>query len=116
MGERYLQSLSYPHEIGERCGSHFLHDVSSVDLQSDLADSQLGGRLLIQKAAHDERQDVSFARREIEITLFKQRHFVPDGAIGSILRNRRPDCAHNVSIAERLGQKVQGAIFDCPHR
>src|SRR3954451_10248778 len=69
VSDRYFQSLRDTHEIGERCRSHFLHDVPSMNLQRDLADPQFSGSLLVEKTAHHERQHLSFARRQVEVAL-----------------------------------------------
>ena len=50
---RYFGCRSHSDQLGERLGAHLLHDVSAMNLQRDLADTQLGRGLLVEKAADD---------------------------------------------------------------
>jgi hypothetical protein len=52
------------HQIGERISPHLLHDLASMSLDGDLADSQLAAHLLVQKAVNDQFHDLLFALRE----------------------------------------------------
>src|SRR5262245_59256840 len=69
MSDRYLQSLGDTDKVGERRRTHFCHYVPSMQLQRDLTDTQCSGSLLVEKTAHHERQDVTFAWRQVAIAL-----------------------------------------------
>src|SRR5258707_2738827 len=62
--DRYLERPGHSYQVGDRFGSHLLHDLAPMNLHRDLADAQLGRGLLVEKAAHDQRQGLAFARRE----------------------------------------------------
>src|SRR5262245_25146917 len=69
VGDGYLKFLGDPYQVGERRGLHLLHDVATVNLQRDLADAQLRGRLLVEQSADHERKHLAFPGREARETL-----------------------------------------------
>ena len=52
---RDLEHRGDAHQLGQRPGFHLLHDLAAMDLDRDLADPQLGGRLLVEQPAHNQR-------------------------------------------------------------
>src|SRR5258705_3501338 len=62
--DRYLERPGHSYQFGDRSGAHLLHDLAPMDLYRNLADAQLGRGLLVEKAAHDQGQNLAFARRE----------------------------------------------------
>src|SRR5258705_5781858 len=62
--DRDLERPGHSYQVGDRFGAHLLHDLAPMNLHRDLADAQLGRGLLVEKAAHDQRQGLAFARRE----------------------------------------------------
>ena len=62
--DRYLERPGHSHQLGKRSGTHLLHDLAAMNLDRDLADAQLGRGLFVEKAAHDQRQDLALARRQ----------------------------------------------------
>jgi hypothetical protein len=86
-----------------------------MDLQRDLADAELGGRLLVEEAAHDERQDLELSRCECgqpPAQLPELARPVPGLAITV---EGRVDRSHQVLLPERLGQEVDGARLHRAH-
>ena len=55
MHYRNLEFLRNPHKIGQRGRRHLLFDVPAMNLKRNLTDPKLGRRLLVEKAADDER-------------------------------------------------------------
>ena len=53
--DRYLEHRRHSHQVRQRASAHLLHDLAAVNLDSDLADFELGRRLLIEETAHDQR-------------------------------------------------------------
>jgi hypothetical protein len=45
--DAYFENAGTPHELGQRSGAHLLHDTAAMNLQSVLADTELGGRLFV---------------------------------------------------------------------
>jgi FixJ family two-component response regulator len=62
--DRDLQRAGDPHEVGQRVGAHLAHDLGAVYLEGHYADSQVRRRLLIEKTAHHQWQDLALARGE----------------------------------------------------
>ncbi len=62
--DRDLERAGDPHEVGQRVGTHFAHHAGAVYLEGHLADSQIRRRLLIEKTAHHQWQDLALARGE----------------------------------------------------
>src|SRR5712672_2269660 len=60
---RLMQSkaLGHPHEVGQRPGVHLLHCMATMDLDRNLAEAELGGRLLVHKPCSDERHHLALA-------------------------------------------------------
>src|SRR5258705_825452 len=58
--DRYLERTGHSYQVGDRSGAHLLHDLAPMNLHRDLADAQLGRGLLLEKAAHDQRQGPPF--------------------------------------------------------
>ena len=115
MGDRYFQRrCSY--QVRKRCNLHLPHDVAAVDLERDLADAKLGSRLLVEKAAHDQRQHLTLARRQALETPTEL------GEVGSlpphvtILRNSGVNPAQQIVLLERLGQEVDRPSLDRAYR
>ena len=63
-GHRYFERPGHSHQLGKRSGLHLLHDIAAMNLERDLADAQLGRSLLVEKAAHDQRQHLPLAWRQ----------------------------------------------------
>src|SRR6201991_348899 len=116
MRNRYLKLLRDPHEVGQGWRRHLLHHVPAVDLKRDLADPKFSGRLLVEKPADDKRQHFAFARRQSEVALLEDRKFGPFRMRLPVLRHRGADRLHEVRVAERFGQEVDGAVLDGPDR
>lgn len=57
-----LERAGDPHQVGERIGAHLAHHVGAVYLKGHCADSQMRRRLLIEKTADHEWQDLALAR------------------------------------------------------
>jgi FixJ family two-component response regulator len=62
--DRDLQRPGDPHEVGQRLGAHLAHHLGAVYLEGHHADSQVRRRLLIEKTAHHQWQDLALARGE----------------------------------------------------
>ena len=56
------QIFSNHHQIGQRFGAHFSHDVASVNLYCPFAYADLACDLLVHKAAGHQRHDLALAR------------------------------------------------------
>ena len=65
-----IQRTSHSDEIGKRFSRHLAHHVRTMNLQRDLADTQMRSRLLVEKAADHERQNLALTRRERLEALF----------------------------------------------
>src|SRR3546814_10797726 len=85
----------------ERCRRHFLHDVPSVNLQRDLADSEFSRRLFVEKSADYQGQHPAFAWREVEIPSPQHPQFSARRSHFPVLRHRRLDRDHQIGVAER---------------
>jgi len=55
VGDRYLEYCRHSHEVRQRSSAHLLHDLAAVNLDSDLADLELGRRLFVEETADDQR-------------------------------------------------------------
>lgn len=64
MRDRDLQRAGDPHEVGQRVRTHLPHHLGAVYLEGHQADSQVRRRLLIEKTAHHQWQDLALARGE----------------------------------------------------
>jgi FixJ family two-component response regulator len=62
--DRDLQRAGNPHEVGQRVGAHLPHHLGAVYLEGHHADSQVRRRLLVEKTAHHQWQDLALARGE----------------------------------------------------
>ena len=62
--DRDLQRAGDPHEVGQRVGAHLAHHLGAVYLEGHHADSQARRRLLVEKTAHHQWQDLALARGE----------------------------------------------------
>src|ERR1700674_3456049 len=58
---RESQSIGHPHQVGERAGFHFAHEVAAMDLHGNFADAEIGGDLLVAAAGNDPRPPLLFA-------------------------------------------------------
>lgn len=112
MGDWYRQSLRNSNEIGERRRRHLLHHVPSMDLESDFADSKLGGGLLVEQATHDQRQHLALSRRQLEIALPQSAKLGTGRSRFSILSDRSMDGSHQIGVAEGLGQEIDSPSLD----
>ena len=56
---RDLERSSHPYQLGEGFGSHFLHDLAAMNLDSDLANAQLRCGLFVEQATHHQRQHLA---------------------------------------------------------
>ena len=59
---RWFQRVGHSHQLGERSGAHLPRQVSSVDLDGDLADSQLRCDLLVHEAGRYQCKHLLLAR------------------------------------------------------
>src|ERR1700733_13813960 len=106
MGYRYFQLLHNSHEIGQRRGFHFLHDLTAVNLKRYCADPEFRGCLLVEQATSNQRQNFAFTRGEAAKALLKLGQIRPFRAEYAILTYRRADCLYQRRLAERLWQKI----------
>src|SRR3546814_750497 len=114
--DRYSQPLRHAHKIGERCRRHFPHDVPSVTLQRDLADSEFSRRLFVEKSADYQGQNLEFASREVEIPSSQHPQFSARRPRFPVLRNRRLDRDHQVRSEEHTSElqslmRISYAVF-----
>src|SRR5690242_4039120 len=54
-------SLAHPHQLRQRSGLHFLHDVMTMHLDGDLGHIELRGRPFVRHAANDESHHLTLA-------------------------------------------------------
>ena len=55
---------SHLHQVRERLGLHFLHDLAPVRFHRDLADVEFSADLFVQHARHHQRHDLPFTSRQ----------------------------------------------------
>jgi hypothetical protein len=67
-----MKFFRHSHEISQRGGRHFLHNVSPMNLKSDLTDPELSRGLFIEKSADYQWQHIPFPRRQ-RFVAFPQR-------------------------------------------
>src|SRR5438270_1606396 len=103
-------------ELGEPGGLHLPHDLAAMHLDGHLADPELAGDLLVEPAGDDEAQDLSLAGGQglKACPQFGEAHLV--GAADAVLFKRDTDRIEQILVAERLGQKLDGARLHRPHR
>jgi hypothetical protein len=83
------QVLCHPHEIGQRTGSHFAHNVSAMKLDGRLGNFQFACDLLIQQAGYHLLHDVLLARGQGLVPI-SQINVDPLAVAGSVGRARWP--------------------------
>jgi hypothetical protein len=59
----YVECVRHSHELRERSGLHFPHDVRAMDLIRNLANAKMRRGLLVEPATDHERQNLALARR-----------------------------------------------------
>src|SRR5438067_9063601 len=103
-------------ELGEPGGLHLPHDLAAMHLDGHLADPELAGDLLVEPAGDDEAQDLSLAGGQgLEAgPQFGEAYLV--GAADAVLFKRDTDRIEQILVAERLGQKLDGARLHRRHR
>src|SRR5712671_1320625 len=108
------QGLGHAHELRQRRGVHFFHDMAAVNLNRNFAQTDFGGDLLVHQTGDDEGHDLPLARAErVEeaaqlgvCVIFLPRPTVP-------LERRRNRIQH-VLVAERFLQEVDRARLHGP--
>src|SRR5580658_8449021 len=83
-----------------------------MDLQSNLADTQVRGSLLVEQTSHDQRQDLALAWGQRVVAAPQT---LPPGSLGTTLAILVECGVHQPQqrrAAERLGQKIQRTRLD----
>src|SRR5690242_15363055 len=86
-----------------------------MNLQSDFADAELRRGLFVQEAAHHERQDLSFTRRQGRPSLLQRGQLASQQSSLPVLRKRRVDRAQQICLAEWLREKVHRSGLERAH-
>src|SRR5581483_4192426 len=116
MRDRNVQLIGDPNQVGERCRLHLLHDLTTVDLKRDFADTEFGCRLLVQKAADHQRQHLALPRRQSREAATKLGPLRPQRALQVIPVNRLANGSNQLLLPHRLGQKVDSAPLNRAYR
>src|SRR5262249_27338376 len=111
----YLQSLCDSHQIGERCSSHLLHDISTMNLERDLTDAELCGSLLVQESTDDQRKNLPFAGREPGEALRQRAELSALPACFLIQSDSSVDRSEQLRFTEGFGQEIDGAVLHRAH-
>src|SRR5262245_11956249 len=111
----YLQSLCNSHQIGERGSPHLLHDISTMNLERDLAGAELYGSLLVQESADHQRKNLPFSGREPGEALPQRSKLSAFLACFLIQSDSSVDRSEQLRITERFGQEIDGAVLHRAH-
>ncbi|HEX9405189.1 MAG TPA: hypothetical protein VF917_12215, partial [Steroidobacteraceae bacterium] len=109
------QPVGCAHELGQGAGPHLPHDLAAMNLHRHLAQSELGGDLLVRAPDDDKSHDVPLALGQGGVALpqIGDERGVP--APVPIALDRRLNRIEHVLIPEGLGQEVEGAGLHCPN-
>ncbi|QTK82905.1 Hypothetical protein AT6N2_L2253 [Agrobacterium tumefaciens] len=113
--ELLADQFRFPHEVGDRSGLHFAHDIAPVQFHGDFADTEFVSDLFVHQAADNGPHDLALPWRQL---LGKGTDGLVLGAFAASRRvplHRLRDGIQNVLFLERLGQKIDGSRFHCSH-
>src|SRR6266851_3174686 len=93
-----------------------MHDLAAMNLERDFADAELTRRLLVEKTADHEGEDLPFTRCQGCKALLERGEFGSRESGFTILRNGRMDRSQQGRIAEWLCQEVDRSGLERAHR
>src|SRR6267142_1796368 len=96
----------HPDQLRERPRLHLPHDAAAMDLDRDLAGSQLRGDLLVEHPRDDEGHDLALPRRQPGVTVLQRRQLVLLLPGDLVALERLLDRIEQVLVLERLGEEL----------
>src|ERR1700737_3404023 len=108
------ERLGHSDQIGQRPRTHFLHDVSTVDLHGNLSKTNLGCYLFVHEAGSDQSQNLPLAGGQGLKKGLQVRDDLADFAPLPVPFNRRHHRIQHVLIAKRLGQEIDSSALHGP--
>ena len=106
------QEIGYPDKLGHRLYAELSHRMGAVHLHRDLADSEIGGDLLVQAAGGDPRHHIPLALAEEFEPLPQNRVRVFLCAPSAILFEGHGDGVEKILVPDRLSKEIYGTGLD----
>ena len=105
----HVQCIGHPDQVRDRGGSHFLHDLGSMDLQREFTDTELPRGLLVAQTAGHEVHHLTLACRQTGIAPAQLSFRSALRTRVTVVDDRRPDRLQQLGRLERNRQEIQRA-------
>jgi hypothetical protein len=110
------ESLGDSHEVSQRFGFHFVHDLSAMNLYRFFTRTQFRRNLLIQQSAGHKREYFPFARSQRIITALQLASLCTLRQLTSMLFDPALNGFEQILFFDGLGQELQRSALHCADR